>query len=639
MNRPRGSRPEWRGNRMSDWLLGRWYRLPLVFTIYLLLHVIVRLAISPALDFDESELVFLSQWWATGYNNQPPMYTWTQSAVFAVLGYSVFALASLKNLFLGGTYWLVYATTRVASSDRRVALVACLGLLTIPQIAWESHRDLSHTIAATFFAAFVLYATVRVYRRPRTSAYLLLGLAVGGGLLSKYNLSMLIVALAMAAISLGEFRRRLLDRRLLWSIFLAAAILAPHVHWMASNMQLASSRTLATMGIAGGRGWVVDVATGTYALVSSLLGCFALTVAVFQVCRIHARRSGSRETHHGAGPRMDRRLIGRLADAVRRLDGRGPTEEMIRPGAGATSLGGKLTLAEAITRYDRAAVARLFERTLVLLAAMLLILVLSGQMTEFKNRWIQPFVIMVPIWFALRWQELSSRPALDRLTLTSSLVMTTVLVAVVGRPLLSRDGRKPNQLNIDFERLVESWDTAPSLVIASDMRVAGNLRFRLPSTPVLSADHPHLGIVTDGLGVRVRDQMLLVSDRESPRRLGAMIAQADACGGERTSPVRPERSGGSGSVVAWRKVTIPYARLGARDESIDFFLGRYQSGETDVRLATRLAESGVEPEASRMGSERPASERPASEPGAKAVGIRSMATQPAGAADSSTSPP
>lgn len=619
---------------MSNWLLGRWYRLPLVFAIYLSLHVIVRLAISPALDFDESELVFLSQWWAAGYNNQPPMYTWIQSAVFSALGYSVFALASLKNLFLGGTYWLVYATTRVASSDRRVALVACLGLLTIPQIAWESHRDLSHTIAATFFAALVLYATVRVYRRPKTPAYLLLGLAVGGGLLSKYNLSMLIVALAMAALSLPRFRRRLLDRRLLWSVALAAAILAPHVRWMASNLELASSRTLATMGIAGGRGWVVDVATGIYALASSLLGCFALTAAVYLVCRRDARRSGSRGWRHGLGYRLGRPLIGPIGGPRRPTADRGPSGAGPRPEAGTPASGEKLTLAEAVRRYDRGAVTRLLERTLFLLAAMLLILVLSGQMTEFKNRWIQPFVIMMPIWFALRWQELSSRAALDRLALTSSLVMTTVLVAVVGRPLLSRDGRKPNQLNIDFERLVESWDSVPSLVIASDMRVAGNLRFRLPSTPVLSADHPHLGIVADGLGVRVREQMLLVSDRESPRRLGAMIAQADACGGERTSPVGPERSGGSGSAVAWRKVTIPYARLGARDESIDFFLGRYQSGEADVRLATRLAEPGGESEASRMGSERPAED-----PGSKASGIRSVATHPAGAADSSTSPP
>lgn len=626
---------------MSNWLLGRWYRLPLVFVIYLSLHVIVRLAISPALDFDESELVFLSQWWAAGYNNQPPMYTWIQSAVFSALGYSVFALASLKNLFLGGTYWLVYATTRVASSDRRVALVACLGLLTIPQIAWESHRDLSHTIAATFFAALVLYATVRVYRRPKTPAYLLLGLAVGGGLLSKYNLSMLIVALAMAALSLPGFRRRLLDRRLLWSVALAAAILAPHVRWMASNLELASSRTLATMGIAGGRGWVVDVATGIYALASSLLGCFALTAAVYLVCRRDARRSGSRGWRHGLGYRLGRPLIGPIGGPRRPTADRGPSGAGPRPEAGTPASGEKLTLAEAVRRYDRGAVTRLLERTLFLLAAMLLLLVLSGQMTEFKNRWIQPFVILVPIWVALRWQELSSRPALDRLALTSSLVMTTVLVAVVGRPLLSRDGRKPNQLNIDFERLVESWDAAPSLVIASDMRVAGNLRFRLPSTPVLSADHPHLGIAAAGReadrgGVRARGQTLLVSDRDSPGRLGAMIAQAEACGGWPNepggpySPGGPERSAGSRSAVGWRRVSIPYARLGARDGSIDFFLGRHHSGETDIRLAAGRGES----EASAM-----ASERPASDPGSKASGIRSVATHPAGAADSSTSPP
>ena len=83
---------------MLDGLLRHRWFMPLILVVCLTLHVMARLFISPVLDFDESELVFLSQWFAPGYNNQPPMYTWTQMGVFALLGCSVFSLAVLKNL-------------------------------------------------------------------------------------------------------------------------------------------------------------------------------------------------------------------------------------------------------------------------------------------------------------------------------------------------------------------------------------------------------------------------------------------------------------------------------------------------------------------------------------------------------------
>ena len=59
-------------------------------------HVAVRVAVSPALKWDEAEQMLWSQQLALGYGSQPPLYTWLQCGVNWLVGPSVLALALLK---------------------------------------------------------------------------------------------------------------------------------------------------------------------------------------------------------------------------------------------------------------------------------------------------------------------------------------------------------------------------------------------------------------------------------------------------------------------------------------------------------------------------------------------------------------
>ena len=170
---------------MMDWLVRGRFRLPALLGVYFAAHVLVRATMSTSLDFDESEQVLLSQFWMLGYNSQPPLYTWIQSGLFDVLGYSVFSLALLKNVFIWLTYWFVFEAIRKATGSLALAAVSTLGMLTIPQIAWESHRDLSHTVAATFATTLLCYGVISLAQDARSSGglrwYALIGFAVGFG--------------------------------------------------------------------------------------------------------------------------------------------------------------------------------------------------------------------------------------------------------------------------------------------------------------------------------------------------------------------------------------------------------------------------------------------------------------------------
>lgn len=519
--------------------------LPLVAVVYFSLHVAARRIASPAVDFDESELVFLSQWFAAGYNSQPPMYTWVQSAAFSLLGYSVFALALVKNLFLGATIVAIFATVRLATRDDRPAAVAAFGTLTIPQIAWESHRDLSHTVAVTFFAVALVYTVVRLARRPSWTGYAMIGLAAGFGMLSKYNFALVIVGVLAAAVSIPRYRDRLFDRRFALTVTLAIGLVTPHAIWLIDHLRLASSKTLATMGERADGGWLADVAAGSLALISCLVGCLALTLFLFWLFRFGDRKGWF--DRRESPPRNATTVpVGR-----RHFPGPPPSTDKLPTDP---------------TWTDQVELGRLLGRTLAVILGLLLLMILSGHATEFKNRWLQPFVVLVPAFLVVSWPTLSRRYVRSRMIVSGYVVMATVLVAIVLRPILSDDGTEPNQLNIDFRQLAEQIRESPRVVVASDMRIAGNLRLRLPHTVVLSEDHPHLGrrsITPDAT-------VVFVSDRVHEPKLPRDPTRADG-------PERRDPGPSTERAVAWETVEISYSHLPDGSESATFHLGRYAS--------------------------------------------------------------
>lgn len=72
-----------------------------------------------------------------------------------------------------------------ATGNPRLAIVSTLGLLSIPQIAWESHRDLSHTVAATFTSSLLFYAVISLCRQSDRARilrwYVLIGFSSESG--------------------------------------------------------------------------------------------------------------------------------------------------------------------------------------------------------------------------------------------------------------------------------------------------------------------------------------------------------------------------------------------------------------------------------------------------------------------------
>jgi len=130
----------------------------LLLACYFILHLISRVLISTGAELDEAEQLLLTQELRLGYGSQPPLYTWLQAGFFHLFGTNVFSLAAMKNSLLFLTYSFVYLGAKEVTDDTNRAITAMLSLLLIPQILWESQRDLTHSVLGTSIAACTLSA-------------------------------------------------------------------------------------------------------------------------------------------------------------------------------------------------------------------------------------------------------------------------------------------------------------------------------------------------------------------------------------------------------------------------------------------------------------------------------------------------
>ncbi len=412
--------------------LGAGQTLALVLAVYFAVQVLIRFIIPHGLELDEAEQVYLSQWLLPGYGAQPPFYNWLQHGAIQIFGISLITLSGLKGLILFLSYMFYYLAARQVLEDKRLAVIAALGLLTIPQVSFEAQRDLSHTVAAIFGASFFLYTLLRVISRPSLLAFLLFGIATGIGGITKYNFAILPIAAGLAVLMDREMRRTVLSWKLLPAALLALAIVTPHALWLLDNFDEASQRTL--QKLAGDETSLLGgIAKGLGSLTVGVLSFLALTLIVFAaVYREHLKavvRANSRWT----------RLVGRI---------------------------------------------------LVLSLALIILMILFAGFENVRDRWLTPILLAAPLYLALKIDaaKIPVEMSFKRLWGVAVVIMVLIPLALALRANMGRINGNYGYVNIPFAALsktvAEKAAGAHTIVVASDGQLAGNLHFNLPGMSV-----------------------------------------------------------------------------------------------------------------------------------------------------------
>ena len=407
----------------------------LVLALYFAVNAALRLALPAALELDEGQQLFLAQWLAVGYDSQPPFYNWLQYGVVQLVGTNLLSLVLLKNALLFSTYLFAGGAAFLVIRNRALAIIAVLGLLTLPQVVFESQRDLTHSIGVLFAASLFVYALFRALEYGTVLAYALTGAAIGIGLLAKYNFVLLPAAAVLAMLFEPAFRARLINWRILVTIAVAAAIVTPHARWFLDNIDLATGRTLGKLTTDADADRVDQILQGLFSLAAALVGFCALTILAYWLA------FGRRFTQSRQASSPWTRLLGRM-----------------------------------------------FLVVIVTLVGM----VVFGGTSLIKDRWLTPFLFALPLYLSLKLdalnQTIGNSP--KRFGAIAILVMIAVPLALFARVPVAQWTGRYGKINVPYgpalERILASGEHRPGLVIAEDLQLAGNIRLNAPDLPVVA---------------------------------------------------------------------------------------------------------------------------------------------------------
>ncbi len=402
---------------------------------YFLLEFLVRLAMPHSMRYDESQQAFFSQWLTLGYDSQPPLYNWFQTLFISVFGLSLAAISIVKNIVLFLVYLSYYKLARLVLSDKVFAVIATLSLLTIPQLFWEAQRDLTHTVAQLLTISLFLYGIIRTLKTPSLTTYVITGVALGLGMLSKYNFALLAAAALVAVWFHPQGRARLFDRRFLLTLVISLLIFLPHGLWLIHNFGLASGRTLGIMEQDAPKNGLVKLVQGPLEFVELVIVICAPTLAVYAL------------------------VFGK-------------------------SLFGNLRQANEWTRF--------FEMLFLVIGLLVLVLIVAIGMTALRDRWLLPFLFLLPIYLCLKMEtagvkgEDFARRFLY-IPLAMMLIIPALLLARVSVPMLFKSYEAYNVPYAGFmQQIVTAEGKRPGLVLTDDWLPAGNLHLQLPDVPVMS---------------------------------------------------------------------------------------------------------------------------------------------------------
>jgi 4-amino-4-deoxy-L-arabinose transferase-like glycosyltransferase len=471
-------------------------RVFLLLALYFVLQLVARLLVSPGLELDEAEQLVLTQKMQWGYGSQPPLYTWLLGGVFQLFGVRIFSLALMKNLLLFFTYFFTYRSARELGYGKNASIAAMLSLFFIPQIVWESQRDLTHSVLATTLAAVTIYCWLSLKKRPSAVGYGIMGLVGGLGLLAKYNYGIFFVSLLVASAATKEYRALLVKKYMFYTLLVMSVVVAPHAIWMIDN-----SKTLLKQSHKFKQSAVLSfnqtIVTGISDIVMASLKFALPLLLVYSVIYAWQR-------HH-------------------RQEVPGSSDENIR--------------------------SKLLIRSVAVSLLLCVAMVLLFRVTVFKDRWMQPILFFLPL-ALLPWMGSSLDTGGGRFIRGAAFFIgSIVLLLMAGRPFISAYMGKVSRFNLPYSELAAQLERQVSLVdlvLADNRLLGGNLRLHYPWKRV---DVPEVLLFQD---IPARTVLVVRNESEGtgPRRDAAPLVEGllgsgsnRVEGGEVAAPMRflPDR--------------------------------------------------------------------------------------------------
>lgn len=177
---------------------------------------------------DEAQYWYWAQQLDWGYYSKPPVIAALIAATTGVCGDSEFCVRSGSLLLYPLSAWLLFLLTRKLF-NAQVALLAAALFITLPAVSLSSTL-ISTDVALFFFWTLALYAFVFALDSDAWDDWILLGVALGLGMLSKYTMGIFLVSALVYLVAARRFD--LLRNPRAWlAVMVMLLIFAPNMWW------------------------------------------------------------------------------------------------------------------------------------------------------------------------------------------------------------------------------------------------------------------------------------------------------------------------------------------------------------------------------------------------------------------------
>jgi dolichyl-phosphate-mannose-protein mannosyltransferase len=222
--------------------------------IHLVLWTIIPLWIQPNPPLDTVEVVAWGHEWQLGYQKHPPLVAWLAEGARLIGGASsLWPIYLLGQLCVVTAFWAIWRLGLEVAGPWP-ALAAVLVLEATGRYTWMTFEFNHSLVDLPFFALSALFL-YRALSNGRRRWWLATGAAFGVGVMAKYTILLLGVAVTLFVLSNREARRRAAGPGPYLALGTAALIVLPHAMWLVATgfptLSYVAERGRSHAGLAG----------------------------------------------------------------------------------------------------------------------------------------------------------------------------------------------------------------------------------------------------------------------------------------------------------------------------------------------------------------------------------------------------
>jgi hypothetical protein len=131
----------------------------------------------------------------------------------------------------------------------------------------------------------------------------------------------------------------------------------------------------------------------------------------------------------------------------------------------------------------------------VIFVVLIIMIVVTG-LADFRDRWLLPFLFILPLWFGLKLEAagVNADAVFRRFAIFPVTLMCLLPLMMLGRVTLAGVVTSYENLNVPYEefitRIVAEGRHEPAAIVTKSWHNAGNLKMTRLSVPVIATDFP-----------------------------------------------------------------------------------------------------------------------------------------------------